>query len=114
MLLSGYVLRELVAWLQNYATRPEWEGWVLAAGMFVTTLVSSLLVHHFFVQASFTGFHVRGVIIAAIYRKALRLSSVTTSVGEIVNLQSNDSKRILEMLRYGHFLWLTPATIIGP
>jgi ABC-type multidrug transport system fused ATPase/permease subunit len=72
-----------------------------------------MFVHHYFFEATRLGLMVSSAVRACIYRKALRLSSVTTSVGEIVNLQSNDTSRIYDAMRYGHTIWLTPFIIIG-
>lgn len=118
----GYILPTLIQWLRENSVGsdsaaakvyPWWAGWVLAAAMFVSTGVQQLFVHHYFFIATEKGLKVSSAVRALIYRKALRLSSVTTSVGEIVNLQSNDASRIYDAMRYGHTIWLTPFIIIG-
>lgn len=62
------------------------------------------------------GMHVRMVVQAALYRKSLRLSTEARrdkTVGEIVNLMSNDSQTLRDVLHIMHMLWSSPAQIIA-
>jgi len=49
-------------------------------------------------------------MMAAIYLKATRLASVSSTVGEIVTMQSNDAFRVMEGVRW--FYFLPTATIV--
>lgn len=118
----GFLLPTLIVWLRENSigsdpsaakTQPLWSGWVLAAAMFVVTGVQQLFVHHYFFLATRIGLQVSSAVRALIYRKSLRLATLTMSVGETVNLQSNDASRIYDAMRYGHTIWLTPFIIIG-
>lgn len=59
--------------------------------------------------------HVRSVVTAAVYEKSLRLSTAARrdkTVGEIVNLMSNDAQILRDVVRTTHMVWSTPAQII--
>lgn len=68
------------------------------------------------VKCSFPGLHVRSVLTTALYGKSLRLSSAARrdkTVGEIVNLMSNDAQTLGEVIQWTHMLWSIPAQIIA-
>ncbi|CAI5475323.1 unnamed protein product [Closterium sp. Yama58-4] len=59
---------------------------------------------------------VRTAMVALIYSKALRISAAarhSTSLGEIVNLQSNDAEKLAKLCIYLHIVWSGPLQIIG-
>ena len=56
----------------------------------------------------FTGFWVRSSVTSAIYRKSLRVSpqgKAESTTGEVVNLMSVDTQRIVDMMPYINMLW---------
>ena len=57
---------------------------------------------------SFLGIWVRSSITSAIYRKSLRVSpqgKAESTTGEVVNLMSVDTQRIVDMMPYINMLW---------
>jgi ABC-type multidrug transport system fused ATPase/permease subunit len=59
--------------------------------------------------------HVEAGIIAAVYRKTLRLSQAARheqGAGSVVNLMSNDTSRVKNLMTYLHSLWSGPLQII--
>lgn len=60
------------------------------------------------------GLRMRTALIAAIYRKALRMSNSArkeSTVGEIVNLMSVDAQRFMDVTAYINMIWSAPLQI---
>jgi len=49
----------------------------------------------------------------AVFNKALRLRSVSSTIGEIVTIQSNDAYRVMETVRWFPFLPATMMIVLG-
>ncbi len=76
---------------------------------------NSLLINAKFYVLTQVGSVSRAAVINAIYEKALRLSSSakqSSTMGETVNLMSNDSQRIYEAFPFWNTVWSSPITII--
>lgn len=62
-----------------------------------------------------TGARMRNALMAAIYRKCLRLSNASLqseSTGKVVTLMSNDAQKVQDAMLAVHSLWGSPALII--
>ncbi|XP_033099970.1 multidrug resistance-associated protein 4-like [Anneissia japonica] len=71
--------------------------------------------HHFFLYSSLSGMRMRVAFCGLIYRKALRLSSTAlgqTTVGQVVNMLSNDVSRFDQELCYVNYIWLAPLQLL--
>lgn len=58
---------------------------------------------------------IRTALIAAIYRKALRMSNAAkkeSTVGEIVNLMSVDAQKFIDLTAYINMIWSAPFQIV--
>lgn len=49
--------------------------------------------------------YVRAAFIHSTYRKAMKIRNLETSIGEIINLESNDAFRVSLALRFCHTMW---------
>jgi ATP-binding cassette, subfamily C (CFTR/MRP), member 1 len=110
---SPIVLGALIRYVE--ADGPLWQGLVLTAALFLISFVIAMLNGHQSVMAYKVGFSIRTSLVSAIYRKALKISSLTkrnTTIGEIVNLMAVDSHRFFEMVPYLHFT-LTAPFVMG-
>ncbi|XP_069110716.1 ATP-binding cassette sub-family C member 3-like [Argopecten irradians] len=88
-----------------------WKGYVLTAGFFLTVLMQSFLFHQVFHKSTTLGLRIRAVLISAVYKKALSMSSAArkeSTIGEIVNLMSVDTERIVSTLQYIWGIWSSP------
>ncbi|XP_016975584.1 probable multidrug resistance-associated protein lethal(2)03659 [Drosophila rhopaloa] len=78
-------------------------------------LSSVLLTHPFMMGMMHIAMKMRVAVSSAIYRKALRLSRTSlgdTTIGQVVNLLSNDLNRFDRCLIHFHFLWLGPLELL--
>uniref|UniRef100_A0A8C3PSV2 ATP binding cassette subfamily C member 2 n=1 Tax=Calidris pygmaea TaxID=425635 RepID=A0A8C3PSV2_9CHAR len=92
-----------------------WQGYLYAILLFLTALIQSLCLQQYFSLCFQLGTNVRASLIAAIYKKALTMSSTTrkeSTVGETVNLMSADAQRFMDMTNFVHQLWSSPLQII--
>ncbi|XP_040071111.1 multidrug resistance-associated protein 1-like [Ixodes scapularis] len=88
--------------LTDYMTKnePTWKGISYALGMVSANFGTGLLAIHMDRILIFAGLNVKSVMVAAIYRKTLRLSNDSQkdhTIGELVNLISVDADRIFQL-----------------
>ncbi|XP_060068351.1 multidrug resistance-associated protein 1-like [Ylistrum balloti] len=112
--VNPFLLRLLIDFTvpdANGVYQQTWKGYVLTAGFFLTVLMQSFLFHQVFHKSTTLGLRVRAVLISAVYKKALTMSSASrkeSTVGEIVNLMSVDTERIVSTLQYLWGIWSSP------
>ncbi|KAI9090798.1 P-loop containing nucleoside triphosphate hydrolase protein [Phlyctochytrium arcticum] len=113
-------LRRMMEFAQSYTNpstdgpQPVERGFTIAVLMLLTAVVQTIMLHQYFHICLITGMRMRSAIVTAIYRKSLRLSSLSrqdSTVGEIVNLQSVDTTRLSDLCSYGHIIWSGPLQI---
>ncbi|KAJ1679682.1 hypothetical protein EV182_001553, partial [Spiromyces aspiralis] len=116
--IQPVLLSRLIEFASSQSTdspQPITNGYFYAITMFVTAVVQTLFLHQYFQLAIGTGLRLRSGLVAAIYSKALVMSSSARqeySVGDIVNRISVDTSRISEMTNYGHISWSGPLQIV--
>ncbi|XP_014216231.1 probable multidrug resistance-associated protein lethal(2)03659 [Copidosoma floridanum] len=83
-------------------------GWAgaLVAGIFIDCVVSHVCVQ----SLMHTGMKIRVACSSLIYRKVLRMTFTAneSSVGQVLNLLSNDVSRIDHAVYYLHYIWMGP------
>ncbi|XP_059046342.1 uncharacterized protein LOC131841950 [Achroia grisella] len=91
-------------------------GYIYAAGLLTSTLVSALFNVHFNWLMSLIGLKMRGAIVATILRKTLSVSSTELSksftIGEITNFMSTDTDRIVNACPSFHAVWSIPLQLV--
>nr|XP_009483327.1 PREDICTED: canalicular multispecific organic anion transporter 1 [Pelecanus crispus] len=113
-----FVSPQLLKLLITFVSDEEsfaWQGYLYAILLFLTALIQSLCLQQYFSLCFQLGINVRASLIAAIYKKALTMSSATrkeSTVGETVNLMSADAQRFMDMANFVHQLWSSPLQII--
>ncbi|XP_074964157.1 ATP-binding cassette sub-family C member 2 isoform X2 [Phalacrocorax aristotelis] len=113
-----FVSPQLLKLLITFVSDEEsfaWQGYLYAILLFLTALIQSLCLQQYFSLCFHLGINVRASLIAAIYKKALTMSSATrkeSTVGETVNLMSADAQRFMDMANFVHQLWSSPLQII--
>ncbi|XP_052533779.1 ATP-binding cassette sub-family C member 2 isoform X2 [Tympanuchus pallidicinctus] len=112
--VSPQLLKLLIAFVSD-AEAFAWEGYLYSVLLFLTAILQSLCLQQYFNLCFQLGTNVRASLIAAIYKKALTMSSATrkeSTVGETVNLMSADAQRFMDMANFVHQLWSSPLQII--
>ncbi|XP_042718857.1 ATP-binding cassette sub-family C member 2 [Lagopus leucura] len=112
--VSPQLLKLLIAFVSD-AEAFAWEGYLYSVLLFLTATLQSLCLQQYFNLCFQLGTNVRASLIAAIYKKALTMSSATrkeSTVGETVNLMSADAQRFMDMANFVHQLWSSPLQII--
>ncbi|OXB75471.1 UNVERIFIED_CONTAM: hypothetical protein H355_016532 [Colinus virginianus] len=112
--VSPQLLKLLIAFVSDMEAF-AWQGYLYSILLFLTALLQSLCLQQYFNLCFQLGINVRASLIAAIYKKALTMSSATrkeSTVGETVNLMSADAQRFMDMANFVHQLWSAPLQII--
>ena len=82
---------------------------MLAGGLWVCGMGYLLFINWKFHSLSRMGCKIRGMLMSALFEKALRLHvcAADTSAGSWTNLVSNDTERLFEAGMFLHYLWLS-------
>ncbi|XP_076852199.1 multidrug resistance-associated protein 1-like isoform X2 [Brachyhypopomus gauderio] len=93
---------------------PLWKGYLFAVSLFLLSCLQSLFNHQYMYTCFTVGMRVKTAIMGLIYRKALVINSAarrTCTVGEIVNLVSADTQKLMDFVVYFSAVWLAPIEI---
>ncbi|XP_015184428.1 PREDICTED: probable multidrug resistance-associated protein lethal(2)03659 isoform X2 [Polistes dominula] len=105
-LCLGYLLR-----YYNTQEVSKNEAYLYALGVILCSAVNIFVVHPYMMAILHMGMKMRVACCSLIYRKALRLSRTAlgkTTVGQAVNLLSNDVNRFDVAIIFLHYLWIAP------
>lgn len=110
----------LLRWFLSTFNEPtelssESSGYELGVVMLLVSMLQTFLGNHGFLIISTLGVKQRAVIMTLLYRKALRLSNEArqeSSVGQIVNLMSNDANRFPEFSMFVIRIWMVPIYLL--
>lgn len=120
-LLSPLALREFLRWLQSDAAAGAaaggglWRGWMWAVAVAAGGGSLTLIHHAFFWVGMRLGYVMRQQVVAAIHLKVLRLNSAgvaRASTGHVVNLASNDVRRLDDALPFWVYTWSAPLETV--
>eukprot|EP00047_Mylnosiga_fluctuans_P021846 m.109714 g.109714 ORF g.109714 m.109714 type:complete len:1474 (+) comp9049_c0_seq5:48-4469(+) len=115
--MLGFVGPLLLSQLINYVSDPDtpsWKGYGLAVVLLAAAELQSILLHQYFHRVMTVGMRLRSSVIAAVYNKALVLSTSakqSTTTGEMVNLMAVDAQRFMDLTSYLHMIWSAPIQI---
>lgn len=107
----------LTALVQNFSGEAKLSTpllWILVSLMFILPMLGTLFAAHSNIILAHIGLQFRNILIDAIYRKSLKISSSSraqTSTGQIVNMFSNDTRQLQGFLFFINNLILAPFTI---
>ncbi|KAI4887699.1 hypothetical protein NFI96_025030 [Prochilodus magdalenae] len=93
---------------------PLWKGYLFAFTMFLLSCLQSLFNHQYMYSCFTVGMRVKTAVMGLVYRKSLVISSAarrTCTVGEIVNLVSADTQKLMDFVVYFNAVWLAPIEI---
>ncbi|XP_055014213.1 LOW QUALITY PROTEIN: ATP-binding cassette sub-family C member 10 [Boleophthalmus pectinirostris] len=111
LLFSGpLLLSSLVNFIEEKDAPLSTGAWC-AFGLFASTLMTSLIRSTYVFQISKVSLCARAALISSIYSKALRVCGSGLSgfsLGEVVNLMSTDTDRVVNFFNSFHELWSLP------
>ncbi|XP_056644024.1 ATP-binding cassette sub-family C member 4-like isoform X1 [Diorhabda sublineata] len=99
----------------NRANEDKNEVYMYAAMIVITSFVSTNMQHNFNLRLMQLGMKMRVACCSLIYRKALKLSKtalVETTIGQMVNLLSNDVARFDMGIYFFHNIYIGPIEIL--
>ncbi|KAI2473918.1 ATP binding cassette (ABC) protein subfamily C member, provisional [Diabrotica virgifera virgifera] len=89
--------------------------YICATLLVISSLLQVLCIHHNMLLVLTIGMKIRIAVCALIYRKALKLTKNAlgdTTIGQMVNLLSNDVGKFDLCCQFIHLLWLAPCEIM--
>lgn len=99
----------------NVEDRNENDAYIQAAILIISNFLSVLVFHPYFMGIIHIVLKLKVSIVSLVYRKSLRLSKTAlgdTTVGQVVNLLSNDINRLNGAVMFCHDLWIGPLASI--
>ncbi|XP_041804130.1 multidrug resistance-associated protein 1-like [Chelmon rostratus] len=91
-----------------------WKGFLFASLLFLLSCLQSLLHHHYMFHCFTVGMRLKTAIIGLVYRKCLMISSAARrqcTLGEIINLVSADTQKLMDFVVYFNSIWVNPIEI---
>ncbi|GAV87979.1 ABC_tran domain-containing protein/ABC_membrane domain-containing protein [Cephalotus follicularis] len=107
------ILNQLLQSMQN--GDPAWIGYIYAFSIFVGVLFGVLFEAQYFQNVMRIGFRLRSTLVAAVFRKTLRLTNEGRkkfASGKITNLMTTDAEALQQICQSLHTLWSAPFRII--
>ncbi|XP_030765293.1 probable multidrug resistance-associated protein lethal(2)03659 isoform X2 [Sitophilus oryzae] len=114
-LAQPLIISQLLRYYEPNSTMTKREAYCYAGGVALSSFVASAFIHSFMLRTLHLGAKIRVATSALIYRKALKLnksSLADTTVGQMVNLLSNDVGRFEVMTIHIHHLWIAPLETV--
>ncbi|GLC46288.1 hypothetical protein PLESTB_000995200 [Pleodorina starrii] len=100
----------------NIGCEPRTKLYYYIIGLFLAPAIQSVCENQQMYLLYLTGTRMRNALMAAIYRKCLRLSNAALqaeSTGKVVTLMSNDAQKLQDAMFAIHAMWGSPAFIIA-
>ncbi|XAR72527.1 Xenobiotic-transporting ATPase [Bertholletia excelsa] len=94
---------------------PAWIGYIYAFSIFVGVSLGVLCESQYFQNVMRVGFRIRSTLVAAVFRKSLRLTHEGRKKfpsGKITNLMTTDANALQQICQQLHGLWSSPFRIV--
>lgn len=107
------ILKLLIAYVGD-PNEETWKGYFYVVVLFGTSFIQTIFLAQYFHKMFVLGMRIKASVTSAIYRKALRISNAArkeSTVGEIVNLMSVDTQRLMDLVAYLNMIWSAPFQI---
>ncbi|KAH0643644.1 hypothetical protein KY289_034618 [Solanum tuberosum] len=111
--IGPLILNQLLQSMQR--GDPAWIGYIYAVAIFIGVVVGVLCEAQYFQNVMRVGYRLRSTLIAAVFRKSLRLtheSRKNFASGKITNLMTTDSEALQQICQSLHTIWSAPFRII--
>ncbi|XP_010906316.1 ABC transporter C family member 2 [Elaeis guineensis] len=106
------VLNQLLQSMQE--EDPSWNGYIYAFAIFAGVALGVLVEAQYFQNVMRVGFRLRSTLVAAVFRKSLRLSHEGRrkfASGKITNLMTTDAETLQQVCQQLHNVWSAPFRI---
>ncbi|EPS64316.1 hypothetical protein M569_10466 [Genlisea aurea] len=93
---------------------PAWIGYIYALSIFFTVSIGVLCESQYFQNVMRVGFRLRSTLVAAVFRKSLRLTHESRKnfpSGKITNMMTTDANALQQICQQLHGLWSAPFRI---
>ncbi|KAK7331399.1 hypothetical protein VNO77_25623 [Canavalia gladiata] len=110
--LGPLILNQLLLSMQSGDR--AWKGYVYAFSIFVGVVFGVLCEAQYFQNVMRVGFRLRSTLVAAVFRKSLRLTHEARkqfATGKITNLMTTDAEALQQICQSLHTLWSAPVRI---
>lgn len=107
------ILRLLISYVGD-PTEEAWKGFFYVGILFVTSIIQTVFLAQYFHKVFVLGMRIKSSVTSAIYRKSLKISNAArkeSTIGEIVNLMSADTQRLMDLVAYLNMVWSAPFQI---
>ncbi|KAI0495107.1 hypothetical protein KFK09_025254 [Dendrobium nobile] len=94
---------------------PGWHGYIYAFSIFAGVSLGVLFEAQYFQNVMRVGFRLRSTLVAAVFRKSLRLTHEGRrkfASGKITNLMTTDAESLQQICQQLHSLWSAPFRIV--
>ncbi|KAJ1698124.1 hypothetical protein LUZ63_006636 [Rhynchospora breviuscula] len=94
---------------------PAWHGYIYAFSIFAGVALGVLCEAQYFQNVMRVGFRLRATLVAAVFRKSLRLTHESRrkfASGKITNLMTTDAEALQQVCEQLHSLWSAPFRIV--
>uniref|UniRef100_A0AAQ5Y5P3 ABC-type glutathione-S-conjugate transporter n=1 Tax=Amphiprion ocellaris TaxID=80972 RepID=A0AAQ5Y5P3_AMPOC len=91
-----------------------WKGLLFASLLFILSCLQSVLHHQFMFHCFTVGMRLKTAVMGLVYRKSLLMSSAARqqgTLGEIINLISADTQKLMDFVVYFNSVWIAPIEI---
>ncbi|KAM3600087.1 uncharacterized protein V6R79_017187 [Siganus canaliculatus] len=112
-----FAVPQVISLLLGFMRDPDaemWKGFLFASVLFLLSCLQSLLHHHYMFHCFTVGMRLKTAVMGLVYRKSLLISSVARqqcTVGEIINLVSADTQKLMDVVVYFNSIWVTPIEV---
>ncbi|CAG2102917.1 unnamed protein product [Medioppia subpectinata] len=114
-MIQPYCIAYLVRYFNKDPNTSQWWASWAAAGIVISAIMAMLIAHMANTYFSKVGARIRVACCALIYRKSMRLSHTSlgqTTVGQILNIMSNDVNRFDEFTFFSRSLITAPLQAV--
>ncbi|OTF70067.1 hypothetical protein BLA29_001376 [Euroglyphus maynei] len=114
LFINPIMLNRIITFLKPTNQEPLWRGFFYSTIMFISPMLESLFTNQHEYQLNMITMRMKTCMTAIVYHKSLRLSHTAKqqfSTGEIVNLISVDTLRIVDLINNINTLWSAPLQI---
>ncbi|CAG2104616.1 unnamed protein product [Medioppia subpectinata] len=115
ILFQPYCIVYLVRYFNNDPNTSQWWAIWAAVGIVLASIANMIIIFRNHILFSKVGFRIRVACCALIYRKSMRLSHSSlgqTTVGQILNIMSNDVHRFDQFAQYSRALFVAPLQAV--